>query len=410
MISATQIFFLHVETQINSNTMSSTTSSTVRGRSMSKQSNKSKQSKQPGLTTTVSGAKDLGDYIAEVNGMITLIHENFKSELADSEASMRSQRCRGSSHDFAMEMCGITHGDLIYKETKLPQSSAFLQALAAAKECLDQLEALRKMLVNNKQQKKTAIRRLRGFRNYIGSMVESFALQNMVLGNGTGAPKKTSILEERRHREELQTRENILELGMELEPTESKPTARMIQDMIEMTKQNHRTVSRGLIDQANTLMFAMRTRYIRSLAEVAERTVGLVKDHEKKCQAFMTQCLRLSAIEYCAKIWWFGTQNPNSSKNYYIRAQVVHDYGDAVEGKTPTCLDHHFKASRAAAYFEFCAENRLAPRICITVHGDPDPERGNTIPLICKYDFDQELAETILTDEAIDQFEETRRA
>jgi hypothetical protein len=181
--------------------------------------------------------------------------------------------------------------------------------------------------------------------------------------------------------------------------------------MIEMTKQNHRTISKGLIDQANTLMFAMRTRYIRSLAEVAERTVGLVKDHEKKCQAFMTQCLRLSAIEYCAKIWWFETQNPdpnpnpNSSKNYYIRAQVVHDYGDAVEGKPPTCLDHHFKASRAAAYFEFCAENKPAPRICITVHGDPDPERGNTIPLICKYDFDQELAETILTDEAIDQFQ-----
>ena len=354
--------------------------------------------------------------------MITQIQENFMRELADSEARCRKQRCRGSSHDFAMEMCAITHAGIVYTETKLPQSSAFLQALAVTNECLDQLEALRKMLVNNKQQKKTAIRRLREFRNYIGSMVESFALQNMVLGTSTGTgagatiqpPKKTSILEERRHREELQTRENLLELGMALEPTQPKPTSRMIQDMIEMTKQNHRTVSKGLIDQANTLMSAMRARHIRNLAEVAERTVELVKDHEKKCQAFMTQCLRLSAIEYCAKIWWFGTQNPdpnpNSSKNYYIRAQVVHDYGDAVEGQTPTCLDHHFKASRAAAYFEFCAENRPAPRICITVHGDPDPAHGNTIPLICKYDFDQELAETILTDEAIDQFEETRRA
>ena len=401
--------------------MSSTTS-TPRARYMSKQSKKSKkskQSKQPGLTTTVHGAKDLDEYIAQVSGMIALIQENFMREMADSKANMRSQRCRGSSHDFAMEMCGITHGDLIYTETVLPQSSAFLQALAVANECLDQLEALRKMLVNNKQQKKTAIRRLREFRNYIGSMVESFALQNMVLGTSTGTgagatiqpPKKTSILQERRHR---QRRENLLELSMELEPTQPKPTSRMIQDMIEMTKQNHRTISRGLIDQANTLVSAMRARHIRSLAEVAERTVGLVKDHEKKCRAFMTQCLRLSAIEYCAKIWWFGTQNPdpnpNSSKNYYIRAQVADDYGDAVEGKTPTCLDHHFKASRATAYFEFCAENRPAPRICITVHGDPDPERGNTIPLICKYDFDQELAETILTDEAIDQFEEARRA
>ena len=376
---------------------------------MSKQFKKFKKSKQPGLTTTVHGAKDLDEYIAQVSGMITQIQENFKSEMADSEANMRSQRCHGSSHDFAMQMCGITHGDLIYTETVLPQSSAFLQTLAVANECLDQLEALRKMLVNNKQQKKTAIRRLREFRNYIGSMVESFALQNMVLGTSTGTgatiqpPKKTSILQER------QRRENLLELSMELETTETKPTSRMIQDMIEMTKQNHRTVSKGLIDQANTLVSAMRARHIRSLAEVAERTVGLVKDHEKKCQAFMTQCLRLSAIEYCAKIWWFETQNPdpnpNSSKNYYIRAQVAHDYGDAVEGKTPTCLDHHFKASRATAYFEFCAENRPAPRICITVHGDPDPADGNTIPLICKYDFDQELAETILTDEAIDQFQ-----
>jgi hypothetical protein len=378
-------------------------------RSMSKQFRQSKQP-EPGLTTTVNGAKDLGEYIAQVKSMITQIQEDFMREMADSEASMRSQRCHGSSHDFAMQMCGITHGDLIYTETVLTQSSAFLQALAVTNECLDQLEALRKMLVNNKQQKKTAIRRLREFRNYIGSMVESFALQNMVLGTGTGVPKKTSILQERRDREERQRRENLLELSMELEPTQAKSTSRMIQDMIEMTKQNHRTVAKGLIDQANTLMSAMSARHIRNLTEVAERTVGLVKDHEKKCQAFMTQCIRLSAIEYCAKIWWFGTQNPdpdsNNSKNYYIHAEVVHDYGDAVEGKTPTCLDHHFKASRAAAYFEFCAENRPAPRICITVHGNP--EGGDNNPLICKYDFDDELAETILTDEAIDQFEEAR--
>ena len=182
--------------------------------------------------------------------------------------------------------------------------------------------------------------------------------------------------------------------------------------MIEITKQNHRTVSKGLIDQATKLMSAMRARHIRSLAEVAEDTAGAVLEHEKKCQAFMTQCLRLSAIEYCAKLWWFGTQNPdsNNSKNYYIRARVVHDYGDAVEGEQPDRFDHHFKASRAAAYFAFCAENRPVPRICITVHGDPDPERGNTIPLICKYELDQEFAETILTDEAIDQFEEARGA
>ena len=401
--------------------MSSTTS-TPRARYMSKQSKKSKkskQSKQPGLTTTVHGAKDLDEYIAQVNGMITLIQENFMREMADSKANMRSQRCRGSSHDFAMEMCGITHGDLIYTETVLPQSSAFLQALAVANECLDQLEALRKMLVNNKQQKKTAVRRLREFRNYIGSMVKSFALQNMVLGNGTNGagatiqPPKMSILQERRDREERQRRENLLELSMELEATETKPTFRMIQAMIEMTKQNHRTVSKGLIDQANTLVSAMRARHIRSLAEVAERTVGLVKDHEKKCQAFMTQCLRLSAIEYCAKIWWFETQNPdpnpNSSKNYYIHAEVVYD--DTVEGETPNPCDYHFKASRAAEYFAFCAENnRPMPEIYITVYGDPDPKGGNNNPLIFKYKLDQELADTILTDEAIDYFEEARRA
>ena len=350
--------------------MSSTTS-TPRSRPMSKQSKQFKQSKQPGLTTTVNGAKDLSEYIAQVKSMITQIQENFMREMADSEASMRSQRCRGSSHDFAMEMCGITHGDLIYRETKLPQYSAFLQALAVANECLDQLEALRKMLVNNKQQKRTAIRRLRELRNnYLHASNAELEIKS---------PNKS------------------------------------VQQSIEMTKQNHRTVSNGLIDQATKLMSAMRTRYILGVVKSAEDTIGAVMDHAQKCQAFMTQCLRLSAIEYCAKIWWVGTQNPdpdsNNSKNYYIHAEVVHDYGgDAVDGKTPTCLDHHFKASRAAAYFEFCAENRPAPRICITVHGDPDPEEGNNNPLICKYELDQEFAETILTDEAIEKFEEARRA
>jgi hypothetical protein len=308
-----------------------------------------------------------------------------------------------------MEMCGITHGDIIYRETKLPQYSAFLQALAVATDCLDQLEALRKMLVNNKQQKRTAIRSFRELCNYLrphNAMVEFFAAQNpdLVLK----PLKKPSILQERRDREEYQRQQRLLEHGMDLEIKSPNPTVKSVQRMIESTKQNHRTVSKGLIDQATKLMSAMRSRYILGVVNAAEDTAGAVLEHEKKCQAFMTQCLRLSAIEYCAKQWWFETQNPDTSKNYYIHAEVVHDYGDAVEGQTPTCLDHHFKASRAAAYFEFCAENRPAPRICITVHGDP--EGGNNNPLVCKYEFDQEFAETILTDEAIDQFEEARRA
>jgi hypothetical protein len=319
---------------------------------------KSKQSKQSNITTTANGAKELGEYITQVKSMITQVKENFMHEMADSEARCRKQRCRGSSHDFAMEMCSITHHDFIYKETKLPQFSAFLQALAVANDCLDQVEALRKMLVNNKQQKKTAIRTLRELRNCLHSH------------------------------------------NAELEPN---PTTKRVQQAIEMTKQNHRTVSKGLIDQATKLMSAMRTRYILGVVNAAEDTTGAVLEHEKKCQAFMTQCLRLSAIEFCAKLWWFDeTQNsdPNNSKNYYIHAEVVHE--------TPSCLDHHFKASRAATYFEFCAENRPAPRICITVHGDP--EEGNNNPLICTYELDQELAETILTDEAIDQFEYSRGA
>ncbi len=308
--------------------------------------------------------------------MITQIQENFMREMADSEARCRKQRSRGSSHDFAMEMCGITHGDLIYRETKLPQYSAFLQALAVANDCLDQLEALRKMLVNNKQQKRTAIRSFRELCNQFH--------QQLVLATN---------------------------LELELEMTPPNPTVNSVQRMIESTKQNHRTVSKGLIDQATKLMSAMRSRYILGLVTAAEDTTGAVLEHEKKCQAFMTQCLRLSAIEFCAKLW-FGTQNPdpNNSKNYYIHAEVVHDYGDAVEGERPNRFDHHFKASRAAAYFEFCAENKPVPRICIAVHGDPDPADGNTIPLVCKYELDQEFAETILTDEAIDQFEEARRA
>jgi hypothetical protein len=369
---------------------------------------------QKPLTAAVHGPKDVQAYINQVKSMIAQIQENFMREMADSEARCRKQRCRGSSHDFAMEMCGITHGNVVYNETKLPQFSAFLQALAVATECLDQLEALRKMLVNNKQQKRTAIRSFRELRNCLHAhnlMVEFFAAHNpdLVLK----PLKKPSIIQERRDREEHQRRENLLEHSTELEIKSPNPTIKSVQRMIESTKQNHRTVSKGLIDQATKLIAAMRARYILGVVKAAHDTVGAVLEHEKKCQAFMTQCLRLSAIEYCAKLWWFKTQNPDpdKSKNYYIHAEVVHDYGDAVEGKTPTCLDDHFKASRAAAYFEFCAENRPVPRICITVHGDPDPvDDGNNNPLICKYEFDQEFAETILTDEAIDQFECSRGA
>jgi hypothetical protein len=45
-------------------------------------SSKSKQSKQPGLTTTVYGAKELDEYITQVKSMITQIQENFMHEMA----------------------------------------------------------------------------------------------------------------------------------------------------------------------------------------------------------------------------------------------------------------------------------------------------------------------------------------
>lgn len=361
--------------------------------------------------TTVNGQKDVQEYITQVTGLATKIRANFMNEMADS-ASSCNQRCRESSHDFAMEMCGVTHRAKIYNETELPQFSVFLQTERVLLACLAQLEALRKMLVNNKQQKKTAVRRLRELRNCLQTHNAT-----MVVLKPLKPLKKQSILQERREREECQEHAKIMELGtgldMDLEKDQSNPTIKHVQRMIESTKQDHRTISKGLIHQATNIMDAIRTRHILDLAKAADDTAGAIMEHAKKCQAFMTQCLRLSAIEYCAKIWWFGTQNPDptNSKNYYIHAEVVHDYGDAVEGETPNPCDYHFKASRSAEYFAFCAENRPAPRICITVYGDPDPEGGNNSnPIICKYDFDQEFAETILTDEAIDQFEEARRA
>ena len=355
------------------------------------------------LTAAVHGPKDVQAYLAEVTGLLAQIRADFMHEMADSAARCRKQRCPGSSHDFAMQMCGITHGNVVYNQTDLPQFSAFLQAESILLACLAQIEALRKMLVSNKQQKRNAIRRLRELRNSL----------------------HYARTEECR---ECQERAKFMELGTGLEMMDDllpNPITKNVQRMIESTKQTHRSVSKGLIDQVTRLMSAIRARYILDLAKAAHDTVGAVLEHEKKCQAFMTQCLRLSAIEYCAKLWWFETQNPDSGSgsgsgsdfdfdstpNYYIHAEVVHDYGDAVEGKTPNCLDHHFKASRAAAYFEFCAENRPAPRICITVHGDPDPlDDENNNSIICKYELDQEFAETILTDEAIDQFEEARNA
>jgi hypothetical protein len=345
------------------------------GRSNKQSGGSNKQSKQSKtLTTVVHGPKDVKAYITQVTEMATKIRANFMSEMAQS-ASSCNQRCPESSYDFAMEMCGVTHRTRVYHEN-LPQFSVFLQTESVLLARLAQLESLRKMLVNNKQQKRTAIPRLRELRNYLLQMTQH------------------------------QNQEQVMELL-----PHPHPTVMSVQRMIESTKQSHRTISKGLIDQATKLMDAIRTRHILDLAKAADDTAGAVMEHAQKCQSFMTQCLRLSAIEYCAKIWWFGTQNPDptNSKNYYIHAEVV--YGDTVKGETPNPCDYHFKASRAAEYFAFCAENnRPMPEIYITVYGDPDPEGGNNNPLIFKYKLDQELAETILTDEAIDYFEEARRA
>jgi hypothetical protein len=309
----------------------------------------------------VKGVKDLKEYIEWMSKMIVNVAHEFQHDLKQEKAVFRRTRiCRGGP-DISAEMCEIAHNDFVYHMTQLPQSSEYLQTTGILLGSIQQLENIRKMMVNNKQQKKTAIRRIRKIINMERSSTAAAAEENdMVM--------------------------------VELEPpaTEDSPIIKELYGLIEMTKQNHRTISKRLIEeQVCPIMRALRIRHVLAFKLAAENTIGEIIHHAEKCRAFMLRCRWLALVEYCASSWWLETQkDPMDPSYYHVSAVIVGEEGE-----------DDFKMFNPKKQYPAFLDQLMNAEIRIVVTGDDSRIR------VAAYDLTRELSETILTEDAINAFE-----
>lgn len=293
-------------------------------------------------TTRVSGANELKIYIKEITALANEIRQEFENSLEQPSAIVEYRRTRRSTHDFNAEMSRVSHCDFVYNNTKLPQSSKIIQADGMVIECLRLLETLRKMLVSNKQQKKTTVRNIRGTINQLKKHQQQWVAS--------------------------------LKPEVELEAKVSSPFIERLENVIEMTKQNHHTITNRLMEQVNTLVLAMR-RNILAFKLSMENTIGEIIHHAEKCRAFIAKCRRIELVEFCASVWWFESEY------------------SAVIAQHPELSEIRLSISVILP--------KANDRPKIVVHVASDPASSS----VCEYELDQSLTEKIITDEACREFE-----
>lgn len=271
---------------------------------------------------------------------------------------------------FRAELCQNDHRSFVYKRTGLPQFSTWLQTEATHNEALDQLEHLRKMLVTNKQQKKTTIRKIQD----IIKLVKQQETQEPRLSSPTFdfvTTMSTDDHDEDHYDDRYDDRYDVV-----LE-AEDSIIVKALKAQIETTKQNHRTISRNLLEQVNSIMRSLRRNNVE-LKKSAEHTVGEIIHHAEKCRAFITKCFDYSVLLYCASAWWHQTQKDAMDDGYYhLEVEAVDPEETKFNPNAPAPTEHHL-------------------RICVF--------RGNSIhpnDLVHVYDFDQDLAQAIYTQETI---------
>ena len=304
----------------------------------------------------VNGANDLKEYIQDIADAAQRIRDEFNQDLQGHKAVVKKEGSTHGSRDFKAHMTAVAHTNFVYEREKLNQFSKYLQAEMSVLECLSQLEHIRKMLVNQKQEKNTML-----------SMIKK----------GTGEPKLKQIM----------LLPESSSTCCELEHDES-PTDQMLNALIDKIKQNHRTVSRNLLEQANAIMTMLR-RHILAFKLAAENTIGEIIHHAEKCRAFIAHLRQLDFIEYCATTWWHETQKDAMDRNeYFLTVEAVGeptDFEASVLQKPHNAFPH-------------------SPMSVLKVRVIGLQQTIGKENLICEYVLDQQLAETIMTEQSLEAF------
>jgi len=336
------------------------------------------RSQRRNTETVINGAKDLKNYITGNTQLLQKMREEFLRDIQQPAAVVQHATLtfpRNTSWSFRADLCRADHASFVYKRTGLPQFSTFLQNEEKLNDALEQLDQLRKMLVTNKQQKKTGTRKIHD----IIKLVRQQERQDQRLPSPTFDFVTTMTTDDDDEQDHYDDDHAII-----LEADDST-IVKALKAQIETTKQNHLTISHNLLQQVNPIVKAVR-RYIVDVKRSAEDSVGEIIEHAEKCRAFIAKCFDYTVLEYCAVAWWNQTQKDAMDDGYYhLEVETLH------------ADDTEFNPNAAAT-----TENNL--RICVYA--------GNTIrqeSLAHVYDYDHDIAQAIYTQETICEVEKIIR-
>lgn len=322
----------------------------------------------------LKGAKDLKKYTTAASETLKNITERFQADLRAPSAIVDVSAIHQDENiKFKAEMCAIEQRTFVHNISRC-HPSPVVRAKDDADKCLANLEELRKMLVNNKQQKKTTSKRVRG-----------------IIRLTSSANAATISL-------------------LQVVPDEEHPVASHLKELVVRLKQNHKTVAKNLREQAIFNMHQMRMCLL-AYQEAAETVIQQIINRGEKTRAMVRKYEDIELIEFCARAWWFETQkDPMDHGKYTVSAlEAPHDdeYPEITATYRPTLHRHYYNQSRGP-HSPFQHVNISA--VVITVRDDSwSCENPNGCVVDTYYLAESKLAKEILNERVIRSFETERR-
>jgi hypothetical protein len=243
---------------------------------------RSKDTTKTMFTKSVNGANQLKKYIQEIQDITNGIQSELSADLESPAANVvfnpicrpeqnaLAQMCASEHKQFVCELIGASNDCCGGEGCVVNRHEMKIQDI------LQELEDLRKMIVNAKQEKKTDIVRIKA------------AIQELY----TVLP-----------------RAEFEEFGggfVEISTPDNHPTIVKMRELITRRKQNYKTVRRQILKQVDRKLAELR-KYIVGYKTEAETVVGRVIHHAEQCRAFIRACRKHALIEFAASEWWRAT-------------------------------------------------------------------------------------------------------
>jgi hypothetical protein len=308
------------------------------------------------FATHVKGAKELNTYIEETTQFIHAIRAELEEDLKQDKATVRFNPICRRNHHLRAETRRLAHNAFTIMEIARHDKSNFAISEATVNACLAQLDQLRKMLVNNKQQRKIETRRIKAIIREVDSLLPPATFEEF--GGGF----------------------------VEFNPRDDNVCLNQLRQLIETTKQHHKTVSRKILEHVHTILLAMRTHHIIAYKDAAQNAVGAVIHHAEQSRAYIRECRERALIEYCASAWWMTTQKDAMDENEY---EVSVESSSTAEHLGSSGLTTHHRASDDSRW------NNLEIIVKMTTTG---VEVG-------RYSLNDDIAKFIITEEAVQSFQ-----